>query len=59
VWLNPDPELMQESVVESHKRCAQGGFEIDEDFRDLPAHVALELEFLCPEPSHGRSRSGR
>lgn len=25
---------------------AAGGFEVDEDFRDLPDHIALELEFL-------------
>ena len=24
----------------------EGGFEIDEDFRELPDHVAAELEFL-------------
>ena len=46
VWLTDDPELMQESVVELQKLYAQGGFEIDEDFRDLPDHVAVELEFL-------------
>jgi putative dimethyl sulfoxide reductase chaperone len=46
VWLSTDPELMQESVVELQRLYAQGGFEIDEDFRDLPDHVAVELEFL-------------
>lgn len=25
---------------------AQGGFEVDQDFRDLPDHIAVELEFL-------------
>jgi TorA maturation chaperone TorD len=25
---------------------AEGGFEIDENFRELPDHVAVELEFL-------------
>ena len=25
---------------------AQGGFEVEEDFRDLPDHIAVELEFL-------------
>lgn len=45
-WLSGDPELMQESVVELQKLYAQGGFEIDEDFHDLPDHVAVELEFL-------------
>lgn len=46
VWLTGEPELMQESVVELQKLYAQGGFDIDEDFRDLPDHVAVELEFL-------------
>jgi TorA maturation chaperone TorD len=46
VWLSTDPELMQESVVELQRLYAQGGFEINEDFRDLPDHVAVELEFL-------------
>jgi TorA maturation chaperone TorD len=46
VWLSSAPELMQESVVELQKLYMQGGFEIDEDFRDLPDHVAVELEFL-------------
>ena len=46
VWLTDDPELMQESVVELQKLYAQGGFAMDEDFRDLPDHVAVELEFL-------------
>lgn len=46
VWLSDEPELMQDSVVELQKLYAQGGFEIDADFRDLPDHVAVELEFL-------------
>lgn len=46
VWLSSEPELMQESVVDLQKLYAQGGFEMDEDFRDLPDHVAVELEFL-------------
>lgn len=46
VWLSNEPELMQDSAIELQKLYAQGGFEIDEDFRDLPDHVAVELEFL-------------
>ena len=46
VWLSGEPELMQDSAVELQKLYAQGGFEIDEDFRDLPDHVAVELELL-------------
>ncbi len=46
VWLSTDPELMQDSAMELQRLYAQGGFEMDEDFRDLPDHVAVELEFL-------------
>jgi TorA maturation chaperone TorD len=46
VWLTGDPELMQDSAMELLKLYEQGGFEIDPEFRDLPDHVAVELEFL-------------
>ena len=46
VWLTGQPELMQDSAMELLKLYAQGGFEIDPEFRDLPDHVAVELEFL-------------
>ena len=46
VWLSTAPELMQDSAMELLRLYEQGGFEIDADFRDLPDHVAVELEFL-------------
>ena len=46
VWLTGEPELMQDSAMELLKLYEQGGFEIDPEFRDLPDHVAVELEFL-------------
>lgn len=46
VWLSGQPELMQESVDALLQMYAQGGFDIDPDFKDLPDHVAVELEFL-------------
>ncbi len=46
VWLTGQPELMQDSAMELLKLYAQGSFEIDPEFRDLPDHVAVELEFL-------------
>ena len=46
VWLTDDPELMQDSAMELLRLYEQGGFEMDEEFRDLPDHVAVELEFL-------------
>jgi putative dimethyl sulfoxide reductase chaperone len=45
-WLTGETTLMQEATMAVLDLYAQGGFEIDEDFRDLPDHVAVELEFL-------------
>jgi TorA maturation chaperone TorD len=46
VWLDARQGLMQESTLAMLDLYAEGGFEIDESFRDLPDHVAAELEFL-------------
>lgn len=46
VWLNSDNLLMQESTMAVEQLYAEGGFEIDENFRELPDHIAAELEFL-------------
>jgi TorA maturation chaperone TorD len=46
VWLERRPGLMQDSTQAVTALYEQGGFEIAEDFRDLPDHVAAELEFL-------------
>ncbi len=46
VWLGGSDDLMQDSTMAVLELYAQGGFEIDEDFRDLPDHIAAELEFL-------------
>lgn len=45
-WLSGQTTLMQESTMAVLELYEQGGFEIDEEFRDLPDHVAVELEFL-------------
>ena len=46
-WLaGKDPMLFDEvmqSVLDSYRA---GGYEVDESFRDLPDHIAAELEFL-------------
>jgi TorA maturation chaperone TorD len=46
-WLaGKDPMLFDEvmqSVLDSYRT---GGYEVDESFRDLPDHIAAELEFL-------------
>jgi TorA maturation chaperone TorD len=46
VWLGGDKGLMQASTMAVLALYAEGGFEVDEAFRDLPDHVAAELEFL-------------
>ncbi len=46
VWQGDRQGLMQESTMAVQHLYAEGGFEIDEGFRDLPDHIAAELEFL-------------
>ncbi len=46
VWLGHDAKVMQDSTVAVQQLYEEGGFEISEDFRELPDHVAAELEFL-------------
>jgi putative dimethyl sulfoxide reductase chaperone len=46
VWLGVDQGLMQDSTMAVLALYAEGGFDVDESFRDLPDHVAAELEFL-------------
>lgn len=46
VWLDTDSALMRDSTLDVVDLYAQGGFEIAEAFRDLPDHIAAELEFL-------------
>lgn len=45
-WLTGDPSRRHEATVAVLDFYAQGGFDISEDFRELPDHVAAELEFL-------------
>jgi TorA maturation chaperone TorD len=46
VWLTGETTLMQDSTMAILGLYKEGGFEIDEEFRELPDHVAAELEFL-------------
>ncbi len=46
VWIDKPTEVMQDSTADVMALYAAGGFEIDEEFRELPDHVAAELEFL-------------
>ena len=45
-WLSGEKTLMQDSTMAVEQLYHEGGFEIDEDFRELPDHIAVELEFL-------------
>jgi len=46
VWLGGAQPLMQDSTLAVMALYAEAGFEVDDDFRDLPDHIAAELEFL-------------
>lgn len=46
VWLTGQAELMQDTTMDLLRMYEQAGFAIDEDFQELPDHVAVELEFL-------------
>jgi TorA maturation chaperone TorD len=46
VWLGGDETLMRDSTMEVLALYREGGFELDDSFRELPDHVAAELEFL-------------
>ena len=46
VWLEGEETLMQDSTMEVQALYEEGGFEIAENFRELPDHIAAELEFL-------------
>lgn len=45
-WLTGERTLMQDTTTDALALYREGGFEIDDGFRDLPDHVAAELEFL-------------
>jgi TorA maturation chaperone TorD len=46
VWLTKEKTLMQESSMAVLELYREGGFDLAEDFRELPDHVVAELEFL-------------
>lgn len=45
-WLEADGGLMQDSTTAVVALYEEGGFDIADDFRELPDHIAVELEFL-------------
>jgi putative dimethyl sulfoxide reductase chaperone len=46
IWLTGEKTLNQESTLAAKALYERAGFEIDESFKDLPDHIAVELEFL-------------
>jgi TorA maturation chaperone TorD len=46
VWLEPDAGLMQASTMAVLELYREAGFDLADDFRELPDHIAVELEFL-------------
>jgi TorA maturation chaperone TorD len=46
VWIDREKTLMQDSTMAVVELYQEGGFEMDESFRELPDHIAAELEFL-------------
>lgn len=45
-WLEEEKTLMGESTMAVQALYAEAEFEMDEEFKELPDHIAAELEFL-------------
>lgn len=45
-WLTGEATLMQDATMAVLDLYQEGGFELDDEFREMPDHVAVELEFL-------------
>lgn len=46
VWLEGQNAVMGESTMAVLKLYEEGGFDMSEEFREVPDHIAVELEFL-------------
>ena len=46
VWMDVDGQVMNQSTMALTDLYKSAGFEIADDFLDLPDHIAVELEFL-------------
>ncbi len=46
VWLEGDNTIMGESTMAVLELYKEGGFDMSEEFREVPDHIAVELEFL-------------
>jgi TorA maturation chaperone TorD len=45
-WLETLPVAMGDSTLAVQRLYREGGFDLDDGFRELPDHIAAELEFL-------------
>lgn len=46
IWLEQQETVMGDSTLAVLALYKEGGFEMDDSFRELPDHIAAELEFL-------------
>lgn len=46
IYLDGERQVMGESTMRTLNLYRQVGFDVDDDFREAPDHVAVELEFL-------------
>jgi TorA maturation chaperone TorD len=46
VWLDQEKTLMNDSTLAVLELYKEADFEMDEEFKELPDHIAAELEFL-------------
>ncbi len=46
VWLEGQDTVMGDSTMAVLKLYEEGGFDMSEEFREVPDHIAVELEFL-------------
>jgi TorA maturation chaperone TorD len=46
VWMEGEKVVMGDSTMAVLDLYREGGFELDENFREVPDHIAAELEFL-------------
>ena len=46
VWLEGEKTLMGDTTVAVLELYREGGFDLDEQFLELPDHIAVEMEFL-------------
>jgi TorA maturation chaperone TorD len=46
VYLENERKVMGDSTLDARNRYGDAGLEISENFRDVPDHIAVELEFM-------------